>query len=380
MNATGVVDINSSLVRKDWMKEGMIQAASTSFWSPFTGVTKGAIVYQKKNVRAGRGDSVIFDYSGNLATEGKLGKEKATGTGEAKKKFSSSLGIQRGRYVVDNGDKFDAEEIDALDLTNHSNSRSILSDYWIRAKDQTLFDAAQGRLNSIDNSHIIRPNDRATVGDLTPSDTFSLEFLLDLELKVKEGEGFVVGGKRRPLDPYTTQSGEKVWVLVINIAQKIQLLKDPATRNILAQADVRGSNNMLIKGQLGKIGSFIIVEAPDFFGTSSSRKLTKSKVEISGLRKVDENDKFTGEDGFGTGVIANRALILGAGALQLGIGKDADYKFQESDDFGITSESALEVWFNAQKTQLIAEDEDYDEAKVGGFDWGVVAVDTYYKG
>jgi hypothetical protein len=27
-NATAVVDLNSSLVRKSWMKEGMIQAAS----------------------------------------------------------------------------------------------------------------------------------------------------------------------------------------------------------------------------------------------------------------------------------------------------------------------------------------------------------------
>lgn len=379
MNATGVVDINSSLVRKNWMKEGMIQAASKSFWSPFTGISKEAIVYQEKNVNAGRGDSVIFDYNGNLAAEGLLDKETATGKGVAKKKFSSSLGIRRGRWVADNGDKFDAEEIDSTDLTNHSNSRAMLADYWIRAKDQSIFDAAQGRLNSITNSHIIRPNDKATISALTSDDKFTLAFLLDLELKLKEGDGFQVGAKRRPIEPYTTANGEKVWILVINIAQKIDLLSDAATRTILAQSDVRGSNNMLIKGQLGKIGSFIIVEAPDFFGSSTSRKLTKSKVEISGLRKVDEAGKFTGEKGFGTGVIANRALILGAGALQLGMGKDADYKFQEYD-FGIRSESAAEVWFNVQKTQLIAEDEDYDEAKVGGFDWGVIAVDTYNKG
>ena len=380
MNATGVLDINSPLVRKEWMKNGMIQAASKSFWTPYTGTTKDSVVYQEKDVNAGRGDSIIFDYSGNLSGEGFLGKESATGKGEAKKKFSGSLGVHRGRWVVDNGDKFDAEEIDAEDLTNHSNSRTGLADLWVRAKDQTLFDAAQGRLNSIHNSHIIRPNKRASISALTSSDVFSLEFLLDLELILKEGDGYAEGGKRRPMEPYTTASGEKVWVLVINIAQKIQLLKDPSTRNLLAQADVRGSNNMLLKGMLGKIGSFIIVEAPDFFGTSSSRKLTKSKVEISGLRKVDQTGKFTGEAGFGTGKIANRALILGAGALQLGIGKDADYKYQESRDFGITSESALEAWFNAQKTQLIAEDEDYDVAKVGGFDWGIVAVDTYHKG
>jgi hypothetical protein len=137
---------------------------------------------------------------------------------------------------------------------------------------------------------------------------------------------------------------------------------------------------MLLKGQLGRIGSFIIVEAADFFGSSTSNKLTKSKVEIAGLRKVCEDGKFTGDTGFAASgsVVANRALILGAGALQLGLGKDADYKYQEYD-FGIRSESAAEVWFNVQKTQLIAEDEDYEDAKVGGFDWGVLAVDTYYK-
>jgi hypothetical protein len=54
-----------------------------------------------------------------------------------------------------------------------------------------------------------------------------------------------------------------------------------------------------------------------------------------------------------------------------------DYKFKTSQDFDIKSESALEVWMNCQKTILTVENDDYADAKVGGFDYGVVVVDTY---
>ena len=76
---------------------------------------------------------------------------------------------------------------------------------------------------------------------------------------------------------------------------------------------------------------------------------------------------------------ASRGLILGRGAVQIGFGKQPDYKFKSSQDFDIKSESALEVWMNVQKTILNTENVDYDDAKVSGHDYGVVVFDTFYS-
>jgi len=378
-NATGVVQINSELIRKGWMVEGLVQGKAKSWWSPLIGSTKDAIVYQVNDFGAGNGHTVVFDYSGNLSGEGFEDKEQAYGKGEAKKKFSDKLIVKRVRYAVDNGDEYDAVNIGDLELTMHQDSRVKLSDLWNRNKDQWLFDAAQGRLNSIANSHVIRPNDKATIGALDANDVLSYDFLWDMEEKVRIGEGFAVGGKRRPLDPYQGTEGDPVWLFAIDPTMKRQLIQDGPLQANMSSADVRGEENMLIKGQLGKIGTLLLTETPRYFGKSSARTLGKSKVEIAGLRTVDSNNLYYGEDGFGASgsVIASRGLLLGAGALQLGIGKMPEYRWQSSQDFGIDSESAVVSWVGVQKTKLVAEDVDYIDAKVAGMDYGVIAVDVF---
>jgi len=125
----------------------------------------------------------------------------------------------------------------------------------------------------------------------------------------------------------------------------------------------------------------LITETPRFFGASSARTPAKTKCEISGLRLVDSAGLYYGEVGFGASatVIASRGLLLGSGALQLGIGKMPEYRWQSSQDFGIDSESAVISWVGIQKTKLIAEDVDYIDAKVTGMDYGVIAVDVFNK-
>ena len=103
---------------------------------------------------------------------------------------------------------------------------------------------------------------------------------------------------------------------------------------------------------------------------------------MSGLRQYDGANPatalWTGQEGFdyASTELHSRGLILGAGALQLAFGKQPDYKFQESQDFGIKSESACEFWMEARKTNLKAENEKYKNAKVSELDFGVVAVDV----
>ncbi|RLA58787.1 MAG: hypothetical protein DRQ78_11475 [Epsilonproteobacteria bacterium] len=378
-NATGVVQINSELIRKGWMLEGMIQEKSKSWWAPLTGMSRKSVVYQVTDFGAGNGHTVVFDYSGNLAGEGFEDKEQAYGKGESKRKFSDKLIVKRVRYAADNGDEYDAVNIGDLELSLHSNARELLSDLWSRNKDQWLFDAGQGRLNSVANTHVIRPNDKATIGDLVAADILTYDFLWDLEEKMKIGEGFAQGGKRRPLEAYQTSDGETIWLFAIDPTMKRQLIQDGDMKTIMASADVRGSDNLLIKGQLGKMGSLLIVEAPRFFGASSARTPAKTKTEICGLRLLDSAGLYYGETGYGAGgtVVASRGLLLGAGALQLGIGKMPEYRWQSSQDFGIDSESAVISWVGVQKTKLVAEDVDYIDAKVAGLDYGVIAVDVF---
>jgi hypothetical protein len=216
--------------------------------------------------------------------------------------------------------------------------------------------------------------------------TFTFDTLTDIETTLKTSNGFTTGGVRRPLDVYQTKDGEPCWLFVIDAAMAAVLRKDTAAYQlIMSNADVRGSNNRLLKGVIGRIGSMLIVQADQFFGETAGTALgwglNDSEIEISGLRQYAGADPatapWTGQTGFtySDADLHSRGFILGAGALQLAFGKHPDYKWQPSEDFAITSESALEVWMETRKCNLTAENDVYKAAKVAGFDYGVVAVD-----
>lgn len=375
--STGILRYGNALERKGWMVEGMIQKASESFWRGLTGNNHDAIIYQKNDFNAKVGHNIIFDYSGNLATAGFRGKEQAFGNSPAKMKFSDSLTLEFGRYTVDNGMEFDAEAIGDIDLNTHADSREKLADNFVRAKDQMFFDLGQGYLRNQAPTHVIRPGNKATIGALTATDKLSWEFLVNMETIVKTGIGYTVGGRRSPMKPFKLSDGRKVWLLVLDSFQIADLLKDDKFQRVYQHAEVRGIGNALISHNVTQVGSFVIMEASTFAGSSINNQLFKTAVEIQGLRTVDENGTFSGTGKAQVGKVASRGLILGAGAFQLGMGSTPDYKFQESQDFGITSESAMLLTMQADKCKLTAEVEDYKEAKVANMDYGVAVIDTY---
>ncbi len=317
---------------------------------------------------------------GNLVGAAHVDKEQAWGNSEEKKLFSDALRVRRLRWSVDNGDKFDAKNVGDLSLAEHGDSRTKLADLFIRAKDQMIFDAALGLLNNEAPTHRILPGGKTTIGALVAADVFDYDFVMDAEDIIKSGRGYSVGGTRRPLEPYRLADGRKMWLMILDSRQSRDLRKDNTNFiPIASNADIRGEDNILLKGIIGTLGAFIIIEAQSAFG-SASAEIGKSKVEISGLRKVDSTGLFEGQAGFGGSgtVVASRGLIVGRGAFQVGFGKQPDYKFKSSQDFDIKSESALEVWMNVQKTILNTENTDYDDAKVAGHDYGVVVFDTFY--
>lgn len=377
---TGVVDIASDLVRKKWMSEGLIQSAAKSFWTPYQGNSMDSIIYQENNISASEGHTVVFDFDGHLVGQAVKGKTTAFGTGETKKKFSDTLTVDRYRFVVDNGDKFDGVNIGDLSINEHMDSRTKLADLWIRVKDQAIFDTLQQGATH-----------RITSG------TFTFDDFLDVENIVKTGSGYKImtgttaAAKRLPLQPFMLQDGRPVWLMVIDSAIKNKLLKSTGAQQVLREADVRGNDNRLLKGVIGKVGNFLIVESDTFFGatasasvgdfiSSSYTQIDKTKIQVAGLRQYTDADTgFVPESWTGDGLTAaaktfSRGLILGKGAMQLAMGKAPDYKFQESTDFGITSQSALETWCGFKPTKFTAENDDYS-TKIGGISNGVVALD-----
>lgn len=376
--ATAVVRPGSDLKRKAWMREGLVQAASKSFWNGMTANNSNGVVFQAKNESAKSGHTVVFDFDGNLAGKAVKGKDTAFGKGEQKKKFSDKLTVERYRLVVDNGDKFDGVDIGDLTINEHSDSRNKLSDLFIRWKDQALFDAAQGNLITVSDqarqaaSHVIEVN------------TFTFDTLIDVETTLRTSQGFTTGGIRRPLKPWNLNETDPVWLVVLDASTAAKLRKDSRWTSVTSMADPRGNGNRALSGEIKRVGALLVVCAPNFFGETAGTAATgwgiqDTTIEMSGLRQWDKtNGAWTGQAGFSYAAanLYSRNLILGAGALQIGFGMQPDYKVQESEDFGIKSESCLEVWCDMRKTKLVVEDADYKQAKVANIDWGVIALDV----
>lgn len=374
--ATGIVDINSPLIRRRWLSEGLIKELSErSFWTPMTGGSTNSIIYQVNKSDATTGHTVVFDFHSKLSGAPIEGKTTATGKGEVKKRFSDRITVKRYRHVVDNGDMFDTVESGAFNLSNHSDSRQKLASLFRRTKDQSIFDTLQGNMGQA-------PTHSAdyAVG------TFDYDSLIELAELLKTSNDFSKGAKRRPLEPTMTKDGRDCWYFVIDPSVATVIKQSEKYQSLVFNADVRGDNNRAIKGIIGKIDNLTIIEAPSFFGYSSNTtahavngpgfKIDQTEVEMCGMRRRDSANLWSGQQGFSAaGAHVHRCLLLGAGAVQLAFGKQPDYQFQRSMDFGITSESCVEWWYNLKKTKLKTEVEDYKEAKVAGIDFGVISVD-----
>ena len=368
-DGTGKVDASSDLVRKAWVAEGLIQKSAISFWAPYKGKTQDSIIMVENDISASKGHTVVFDYDGNLSGRPVKGNTTAKGKGEQKKKFSDKVTVADYRYVVDNGTKFDGVAIGDLSINEHSDSRSKLSDLWVRSEDQAFFDLGQ----------------QGTEFDLAFTATnFNLDGVMKIEQAVKTGTGFDTNPtgytRRLPLKPFRLSNGEGVWLFVLDVAMKAAFLKQAGAGAILQTADVRGNDNRLIKGVIGKIGSFLFVEGGTFFGSTEGAILDNNDyfnydntgVEMAGLRQKDAAGKWTGQSGFGTAKYS-RGLILGAGAFQKANGMMPDYKY-EATDFGKFSESCLETWCAAKPSKLVAENADNTDGKLAGYNYGIVSV------
>ena len=380
---TAKVKMGSDIQRRKWLNDGLLNSASQSFWQPYTGGTSDSIVYQVNDESCSDGHTVVFDYSGKLTGRAIKGDDMAYGKGEVKRKFSDKITVAEYTIPVDNGKKFDGCDIGDLTINEHSDSRSKLGDLFIRWKDQMIFDTAQGGTGMLP-THIY---DLGT--------TFEYNDLVKLETAAKTGKGYVKGdaegiptataaARRGPLAPFRTQGGEDFYLCVVDTYMASVLKLDAKYQTIIINADVRGNNNRALEMVIGKLGKIYYIEAGDFFGLTDGKGvfgLEDSEIDFSGLRKykkVGGKIVWEGQAEFetGTGDTYSRGLLLGGGAIQSAFGKMPDYLFQKSDNFGKTSQSAMEYWCNAKKTMLKVESgKDFGAAKVANLDYSVITVD-----
>lgn len=387
-NGTAVVGKDSGLIRKKWVQEGLILKKSQSFMTPYTGMSMDNIVYQRNDLSKQDGHEVEFQFDGNLIAAAVEGKETAFGTGEPKHLYSSNIRVKRVRTTADLGDTFDAINISSRYLSEFTHTRNLLADKWTRMKDQALFDVGQ-----LTASHrIVR-------------DTLGFDDLARIQTAISTGIGLQTmddatkkAAARRPLSPFKLQNGEPIWLLILDelAAAKFQL--DKATQNIIKDADVRGNENRLLRGVIGRIGRILVVSSPLFFGRTLNTKkagdfvteqgyatFNRNEIEISGLRtfSVAQNDNkvvpkaWRGEGAAvaATDKIYSRGLLLGAGAFQFAMGKEPDFMVQASEDFGIKKEACMEFYCGCKATRLYPESGDDYPHPLSGMSYGIVAVD-----
>lgn len=366
---------------------GLIQAAATSWWGPYKGTTADSIVYAV-NERSPKGGNVVaFDMRGCLESKAIPDTTTAEGRGVQKKLFSDEVTVQTWRFVVDNGTKFRNKAIDHLELGEHSDSIKLLSDQWIRSADQGLFDIGQ------------QSSEFGFVLDKANNNNFNLSALNRIEAAVKSGYGFdktpARYKTRTPLRPFKTQDGMPLYLFIMDTHMKNVFLSDPEIRDVLSKADVRGNNNRLITGVIGKIGNFLMIEAPMFTGTTDSNitsadgyyDFESTAVLFPGLRKYIKDQqtihwqgtkKYDAEIanvGAGNKDHYARGIILGASAVQLATALDPEYHFR-TYDFGKFSESCLEVWAGIKPARYYAENTDYKSVQFSGYNYGMVHVDV----
>lgn len=390
---TGVVQPTSILIRDKWVLDNLLKESQYSYTNGYAGGDSRSIIHQVNNENAKDGHNVIFQNTGRLTGNWKVGKETVRGTGEDKKLFSSSLEIQRIRTEVENADKFDAVNVGDLALSQHQESMSLLADMWVRSKDQAFFDVCQQSA-----SHRILLENGFTFKDFGY-----------IEQIVKTGLGYTdmatktaIRGRRPVLESFRAKADRvfNQYILLIDPYMKAKLMGDSATQTLIATADVRGNENRLLNGVIGKIGSNItVVEVPVFDGITDStvvgdfidknpvskdawtHQFNKHKVYNQGLRTYTGDDKaFVPKSWLGDKVANagtktfSRALLLGAGAVQLGYGMMPAYHYAESQDYGINSTSMLEVWCAMRARYMKAENDDYS-SKIGGISYGIIAID-----
>lgn len=392
MGQTNVVNFHDPLIRQDWVKNRLGELKQNQFFAPYSSNSETSVVYNAKSEGAGKGHTVTFQTSGALEGNWVGGDTTLQGTGEQQLLFEDSITVKEYRTAVDLGTYYNAQEVDNLESNMHSYAIGKLGDLWNKAKDQMIFDVLQ----------------RGTTDRLCFS-SFGFNTLYEVSHTINTGYGYVdmkdkstKRPQRLPLTPinlafYGSQQTEPKYILFIDSAVETAFFTDMTTQNILAQASVRGEDNMLLSGVIGQMGNILVVRAPSFFGASKSNYFDENsgyanplgtKLVYAGLRQYYGDDaSFTPNSWTGTSEFAtdragatkklfSRCVLVGASAVQFGTGRAPFYTL-ERFDHDHKAESGLSVVTNAKTTILNSSNQNSDySVGITRNSFGAIAIDV----
>jgi len=386
-NRLGKMAFGDPLLRKQWMKNGMLKAGKTSALNKFKGRTFNSPIFTKNTgIQVGnKGNEIIYDFDGFLAQEPLEGDAMLSGTGENYKKFSASFYTKNFHNTVAVPKEWDLQEIGSMELNRTSKQRADLSDQYKRISDQAHFDVMQGFVEDQTPTHVIMPNGKTSKGALTATDTPSLALLDHIIYCATVGEHFSVGADRGGMRQWADSSDNGGEAMVLDLMVDYHFLfkldQDPAWRALYGSLLTNNLKNPLLTGVVTNHKNLRITRAPILQGRSSARQLNRTAVEGAGFRRFDaDSGKWQGEKGFdnNSGNLLGTAVVIGAGAMiSHSTLCPVDPFTIEFSNHKQRKEAALHYYMNVKRTQLFEHNGDYADRKMAGYDLGLINVDYH---
>lgn len=397
----------SVLIRQDWTDAVIVDSEKESYFGPYLkGTSKQSkmnsapIVLQAKEKKPNDGHITNFEGVGSLTDSTLNADATAAGKGEKRRAFSSRLIAGWHRKVTQTDTKYARRNIGLENYLDEKGLKTELTDFYARWYDQYIFDCLQGVAARTTSP---TAESRATHVLRYPYESSSPKFGYDefqmVQRAISEGTGFEFAPKdrRNPLPKAKMVNGNKMWFLLIDPAIRDIINRDSTWREVLRQADVRGTENQLIAPVFTAMNSIAIVEMPRYFGSTSnntpiapnaftkqgaangtSNGLQRHEVGVHncGMRQYDNNNRWTGQSGFdSTGELWSRAVLVGMHAVQVGYSMrpNITVDMNRGDD---TTNLVLHTFVGAQKTKWSPEARgDYDDGAVTNIDYSAIAVD-----
>jgi len=189
-NRLGRMPFGDPLARKQWIKEGLVKAGKTSFFNKFQGRTfESAIFHMNTGLQTNnKGNEIIFDFDGFLTQVPLEGDAMLSGTGVDNKKFSASFYTKSFHHTANVPKEWDLQLIGSRELRDTSRIRAQLSSMYTRTVNQAKFDTLQGVIEDQQPTHVIMPNGKTDINNLTDADKPSLDLLEHIIYSATTGE------------------------------------------------------------------------------------------------------------------------------------------------------------------------------------------------
>lgn len=408
---------HSDLERRNWTHKELCLNPSPSFWTPYKGLDCHSIIYQKNDMTCTDGITSVFDFDGFLTGSSVRGAGEACDVEyEDKRKFSGIISAEMQSFYVNNGNRFSGCIIGDLNLPQHKHSIKLLKPLQQNQKDQAIFDHVSGAVVDENPTHVI-VMDKLDYEAIEVTIPTAVKSGIGMHPTLSNGlpDKSKFADKRRALTGYRLENGTPMYLALFDFYALQKLKNDDKYVNIKINGDVRGANNAVLSGVVGKQGQFYYVESPLFMGATKAgmfRHMEHTEIEGAGLRRYatdgvtsivwEGQPLFDGMEAIAREEVAiiqeainsgatdaeiqaledgreafiySRGAILGAGAVMELNGQKPRYDVEWSN-FKKSSKSMLEIFYNTKRVMLMLELGKQYKHKVNDISFGIINVDV----